>query len=386
MPLFRKAILKVGKHQSPDGEVNVTRKRLKHWADQFAAMKRVGLSVPVGFDHSDDPKKMVPLSANDERSARDAVGKLRDVQLDPSGDRARIVLDIPDEADAKKARHNVVEVSPVILDEFTDGSGKKWTDCFGHMDLVLHPVDHGQTPFESVPAIACSLRLGIDLSKKKTKGRIYRMAEADVADEKPNDKPGEGDETDKGVLSKVIEELAEMGIVIPEGTTDENFLDHLHTAILTHKATKEAEGNDNDPDNPEEPPVNEASPAIAAMSLRLKGLETRLVNEQRGKLTGRIDTLLKSGRIAPPMAKSLTTRLSATKMALSQNGEPVKASIEETIEALEQLPEGATWDASQRLRMATEQRPPKEMTGEVTDEEAERIVDEMFGKKQPVAT
>lgn len=169
---FKKAVLRVGKYFSPDGEVPVTPERLLHWRDEFRRMKAARQVVPVDWDHAEQTNRagLTPLSLGDyrkRRSARNTVGHL--VDFDVTQDGAVLTLDVPDEDAAGKADKNLIFVSPVISPIWRDGAANEYADCITHVDFVNHPVDHSQGPFERVPveslnqqpAIACALRMGL---------------------------------------------------------------------------------------------------------------------------------------------------------------------------------------------------------------------------------
>jgi hypothetical protein len=169
---FKKAVLRVGKYFSPDGEVPVTPDRLRHWQNEFRRMKAARQVIPVDWDHAEQSNRagLTPLSLGDfrkRRSARNTVGHLVDFDVTDEG--AVLTLDVPDEEAAGKADKNLVFVSPVISPIWRDGAANEYADCITHVDFVNHPVDHSQGPFERVPveslnqqpAIACALRMGL---------------------------------------------------------------------------------------------------------------------------------------------------------------------------------------------------------------------------------
>lgn len=169
---FKKAVLRVGKYFSPDGEVPVTPERLQHWRSEFMRMKAARQVVPVDWDHAEQSNRegLTPLSLGDyrkRRSARNTVGHL--VDFDVTADGAILTIDVPDEEAAGKADKNLIFVSPVISPSWRDGAANDYADCITHVDFVNHPVDHSQGPFERVPAeqfnqqpaIACALRMGL---------------------------------------------------------------------------------------------------------------------------------------------------------------------------------------------------------------------------------
>ena len=179
---FRKAVLKVGKYRSPDGEVEVTTERLRHWANEFQRLKDAKQVVPIDWDHGNSESDLKPVTLDGyrrRRSAKNTVGKLADFRV--TGDQAELLLDVPDEHAAEKAKSNLVYVSPVIFPSWKDGAGNEYRDCITHVDFVNHPVDHSQGPFQPADAIACAIRMGLSGPYTRDSGMPIRMGEDDPA-------------------------------------------------------------------------------------------------------------------------------------------------------------------------------------------------------------
>jgi hypothetical protein len=415
-----KAILQTGTHHSPDTTLEITPKRLKHWESVFRKMQDAGLGVPIGWDHSDDPSKTVPVKFSTEkgkkRSAKDSVGWLEEFKIAEDGNSAELLLDIRDKAAADKAANNVVELSPIIYKQWKDGANTVWEDCITHADLVLHPVEHGQGPFKPAdqPAIACSIRMGLDVGKPQ----VYRMA-TDDGDEKPkkdfgaddasaandsasDDTPAENPDLPKDVgtdtakqIEAVVAHLALLTdpVVLPSDTDESNFFDRLLTALMTAKAAKDAaaakEADDEDDDDEDDMSnAKESQPQFAAMSLLTQKADAAhnfAEGIYRKDLTGRLDLILKSGRCTPAEHQAQKQALGVVRLSLGDGGAPVKSAAELWMESREGLPAGAAWKSEDRIRMAKEIPAPDFAKGEESEEEAEEIVDRMFGKKKQLA-
>lgn len=381
MAKFKKAILKANRtYHSPDGQVRVTPERLKHWADSFNAMNADGLAVPVSWGHSDVPADSLPIKfASDGKKPRPpegTVGYLHSVKLAPDGNSAQIELDIRGGANNEKVEQNLAFVSPVIRETFADGQGKRWTDVWGHMDLVQHPVDNTQTPFVKVKdyAIACALRMGLDDGKPVT----YRMAEhEDMADA---DSKGEGgsEETGSDRLKNVIEALAGMSIVLPDDTTAENFFERVESALLTAAAMG---GRDVQTDTDD---LEESRPEFAALGLEVKRWRGHADKEHREKVGTRLSVLLDKGQCTPAEYRQQEAALGSVRLSLDSQGNHQPARIESWIESREAVPSGTFWDAEKRTRMSNlEVAPhPQEVTGVETEESANEVADEVLQAKR----
>lgn len=395
MPQYKKAILRVGTYQSPDGTVQVTPQRLKHWANQFRKMKARNLAVPVSFDHSDDYERQIPVAFSTDRrkalSAVNAVGHLSDFKVAADGKSAEIVLDLPDEKAAAKAEQNVVEVSPVIHPTWRDGRGNSYRDVIGHMDLVVHPVDNSQTKFKRLEGVAMSIRMSLGKGKKGAK--VYRMADDQDDDNKRDDEerddaiemaeedtppaddvevenpdmPNVEDTTGAGdeQLEAIIAHLEVLGVALPADTTSENFTDRLLTALKTVEAMKAAQdaedAADAENDETESEELTVADPQFAAMSLQARAAVQYTNALHRKELNQRLDSLLKTGRCSPAEADKHRKAISAVKLSLDRSGNPRASDTEKWIADRESLPEGAVWDSTTRMSLLTESRPPADL-------------------------
>jgi hypothetical protein len=379
-----KKMLKVGKYRSPDGVVDVTADRLHHWHSVFKKMTAAGHTIPVRFDHATDMDGTVPLSAIDydkQLGTKHTVGKLADIRL--SGDKALVVLDLPNQEAYEKAKDNLVGLSPVVMEEWTDGDFTTWKDSITHMDLVDHPVDHKQEPFVQPGALAMSLKLG-------KKSKLYRMGADDAPPPKndeekdPPKKPaksegddeGEGDGEGASYLTEVIDALSKKKIILPPDTTEDNFLDRLHTALLTSIAH-----NGEDEDEELDMGAGEGAPPpmmMAAIKMRRREIERDL------------DELARTGRATPAEIKTKKESLGQARMSIDNEGNFKRTKVETFIEDRKDVPEGTFWTDKQRAtskRMAAHApadfgAPHSPLESEPTHEEAEAFVDKLFGKKK----
>ncbi len=359
MTKFKKGMLEVGRtYQSPDGPLPVTVDRLKHWRDTFHRFKSLGLKVPVFFGHQTDPKKTVPV----KRLPRNCAGQLHDLELSADGKKAEFVIDVPRADDASKVENNLVELSPVIFENWTDGDGTEHKDCITDVDLVVHAVDHRQEDF--TPAIACSIRMGLD----KGKPVIYRLADDDETEGDSEGNPGDGSDR----VKRVIEGMAALNIIVPDDTTLENFFERVESALLTAAAMGDGGVSTDD--------LEAASPEFAALSLDSPLGKFQSKQHQTGVMA-RLNLLLQEGRCTPVEHKNRAPMVSSIRLSLNDSGEHQPTAIEAWIESREDIPVGSCWDAAKQTRMSNlEVVPhPEGLAGdEVTEERAEEIVDEMF--------
>lgn len=373
---FKKAVLKVGKYKSPDGEVDVTADRLKHWAAEFSRLKSAKQIVPIDWDHASAATDLQPLTLDQyakKRSAKNTVGHLVDFKA--NGDQAELTLEVPDGSAADKAAKNLVYVSPVIFPSWKDGAGNEYRDCITHVDFVNHPVDHSQGPFVAEPAdtIACALRMG--LSKPYRLGETMADDDTKTADDETDDTPagsdgGDDDSSDtlnddSGKLQDVMAALAQMNIVLSEDTTTENFLSHIHQALLTAAAHCCEDKPGNPADGADKTMVADPGAAGAtALSLEVRGTVAWAETKHRQDVSKRLRSLLDDGRCQPAEFKIREASTAAVKLSLDQSGQPLTSDLEKWIESREAVPKGTFWDPEQRTRLSAEAAPvPMSMAG-----------------------
>ena len=397
---FTKRILEVGRYESPDGEVVVTPERLQHWSDTFRSMRKKKLGIPIGWDHHDDPNlsKPIQLGPGKRKAAKDVVGYVQDFQVGDDGQTAELTIDVPRDEDADKVKHNLAYVSPVIFDQWKDGRGEVHKDCITRVDLVQHPVDNSQTPFE---AVACSLRMGLDTGKPET----FRLAEMPEESEGSNT-------VDVDRLKSVIAALASMNVVLPADTTAMNFFERVEAALLTAAAMGGGESDDLEEAEQEQFAALSSQRGSAALSSQrdstalsteraenetseestdsLEGegmseLESKLLNhantQHREGVVRRLSVLLENGQCTPAEHKDKAEAAGAVRLSLNDEGVHEGSPLESWIESREAVPKGTFWSSEQRTQLATEVPHPEGIEGELSDEDADKVVDEILGKK-----
>jgi hypothetical protein len=436
--MFEKNILKVGKYQSPDGELNITPERIKHFASEFSRMKKAGLAVPMAWSHPDALADSLPVVAPKDRRRppQDTAGYLTGFTPAKDGQSVDICVDVPRKTDAEKVKANLAFVSPVILDTFKDGQGEDYIDCITHVDLVQYPVDSKQGKFSPV-ATACALRMCLAADAKTSqKPSYYRMAheddkmgkdrtgnlsvddgnkpivtddsdksennKTDNNDDSTSDNPGESNENnndvtsdlqdgtgeavsdDAGRLRSVIEALAALKVMLPEDTNTVNLLPRLEAALLTSAAIT---GEGDMGIQTGTAGLETESPVLAAMSLQARSAHAYASNQHREAISKRLSLLLEIGRCTPHEAKERGEMVKAVRLSLDDKGRPAVGDLEKWIECREACPAGTHWDPEMRTRMSTLEvgNPPAGLTGPLSDEEAEELADEVCGKPKATA-
>lgn len=435
MATFRKAVLRVGPYHSPDGTVNVTADRLRHWNRSVKKIQQRGYAIPMHWDHAttDDmdllePIKLTTLQENKDRSAKNTVGLLKDFQLAPDGQSATLIVEARTKGAKEKMESNTVFVSPVLFDRWKDGSGEVYDDMIGSVDLVDYPVDYSQGPFEPVESVAtqsmsCVIRMS---SAPKKIYRLATMADDKYKDDDPfastdsgsddgmnsgSDMGGETDlsdimDTSPGQetmdstptppaatsVSDVVQSLAQLQIMLPEDTTTENFLERLRPALMTAIAAKVAPAPPplatqlppEQQQGMQEQPQLADQPYVAAMSAKLRALEAKTIEDGRAKLKAELNALLKSGRMTPKEFQDVTKKLAVKKMSLSADSMNVESGdIGVWIESRKSLPTGACWDSKTRVERLGLNRldPPEGYSAQngITKQQEDKAVAALLG-------
>ena len=390
---FTKSILKVGSYHSPDGVVEVTPSRLKHWEAETKRLQSVGYAIPSHFDHSNEidllePIAMDVLQRQQDRSAKATVGRLESFNVAPDGKSAELTIQTLTPTAREVVENNAVFVSPVIFPEWKDGQGNIYRDVITSFDLVDHPVDSSQSSF--VPA----LRMGINSQpyklrvvkmsedrgkptayftnaegatvpifagkKRDKKARSGRMKSKSsrkrmslirmsAEDDLPTDVKPEDSITDESYdsLDEVLDLLSEFGVNLPDDTDDASLLGNLKAALTALIGDKADEANPEDA-NPEQ-----VNPMMATMSLRIKQLEETQLSAHREKVNGELQSALKEGRCTPAEVDKYKRVLGAVKLSLGADGKASKTSVDEFIEARAAVPKGTFWTDEQRTANPT---------------------------------
>jgi len=436
MAKFKKKVLEPGTYQSPDGQITITPERIKHWVNSFKEMKSSGLKVPTPWGHQS--KASPDYEEREFNESKYNAGFLDSLSTDDNGALLAIV-DVPREEDADRVGTVVQEVSPQIETSWRDGKGKVWSDVITHLAFVTHPVVPNQENFEAVtPVGATRLSLKQKLSNPTGDKSMAKEEEDFEGTEEETPKKPEKKEKKKkepemshveesgsgehsGLDPELIDLLASCGLIIPDDTTEEDFIPALKASCATLKHSKEGggvegAGGEDDllsgldlsgledamggaggqppeagaetPPAPEgqggapKGPLMEQQPAMT-MSLTNKNYEDRLAmmsakleEADRNKMANEIDLLLSQGKITPVIASHLKSDLKGYRLSLNSNGTQDVSHVQGKIDTFKLMPEGSAWGNEERIRLSNiaEQALPSEFKS-FNDEEATKIAD-----------
>lgn len=403
MVLLKKTVLKTGDYISPDGKVSVTPDRLAHWETTHNRLRKAKQVVPISWDHGQTLEQLSAMSEREyknpaKNSAQNTIGKLVDFKVGADKQSAEMTFEITDPVAEGRATRNEVFVSPVILPEWKDGHGNKYQDCITHVDLVNHPVDHSQSQFSPAEpaAIACGLRMGLS--------QVYRMAIEDMKDAK-DDAPettekssteGDGVLQNSSKLTDVLAALSGMKIVLSADTNEANFLDRLHSALLTaaaHQAddkqedANEANSVQNAGDTataavaqqPDISTMSAQTPATPAIPAEIQAKIAWAEKAHQKSIASRLSALLATGRCSPAEHEAKKPEVQAVRLSLDANGSESVSKLEAWIESRESIPADTFWDDKSKTRMSAIGH-PESVTGSLPTEQVNRVVDFAFGK------
>ncbi len=373
MALVRKALLPPGDYESPDGAVRVSTQRIRHWIEQGKAMLGLGMRIPCCWGHQPKakPATIKEVEELEYWKSKFNAGYLTDLEEDYDGTFMGHLdlpgLDLDPESGClidSQTKTAIGEVS-IAFDDFTDGTGKVWPDAVIHVALTPHPVWHGQEGFTEQ-----SLQTGLRLSLAQHLTR-FATGEYPVAEEKKDDKGGDvASATD---LKKVLELLAAKDIIMPEDTTDENFMERLCivlTALSGHGGTKPPEP----PEEEQKEMKVEEEPAMMSLEKRMAtdpivaALVNRVDREAKVQRERKIVLLVKRG-LPVATANKLRQQASAVRLSLSATGDVEESEVDRTIALLEEsLPPADVYATQSGSSPVVEEMPPEGLTSERTSQ------------------
>jgi hypothetical protein len=339
---FRKELIRIGTYphpSDPEKSFVVDQNRLAEWVTAFENSQT---KIWVPHRHSMD--------------TRDNAGWVE--KLFVEDDALWAILRITDPATAESIRQgSIADISLGVEFNFTDSGGTTWPEFIRHVALTLDPYITAQGPF-------------VELSRKEVIMNLEKTDES--APENSEQAPDQSryaywdDEQGVGYFViydpegnllvdeavKALESLAELDI-------DDELRKKIRLALL--EALWEAgmlSISQTTPESPRETSISDTKTAE----------QTQMSRAQTSDWEAKLESLLASGRITPPVARKLSPlleQLSTPSIQLEASG---KNAIRAILEALDQLP--ASIDFSRRTRLGTIEPPPG---GEITELEREML-------------
>jgi hypothetical protein len=416
MPQFRLRALSPGRKcvgRNPDGSKRFVNFTLEYCLDQFrqnSALLAAGIPVPVSWEHRDD-QKPGRLSRDDWASARakGTAGWVDQYQQLPDGAFDALIT-VPDDSDGKQAE--VVRFCSPEIDRFTDQTGKDWGEVITHLALTPRPIQHDQPPIARLSVLSAGpVRLAVD-PKKGTdmadeKDDDTKDVKRKAEDAQDGDKKDDSEEKDAPTeFGALVEALVAKGFIVPEEVKDMagliiaikaspddgggDGLDDLDDPNAVQQVSRQSpiamshtkdgededEKEDDDEDDTVDLPANRAGGkgrtrmSTDTVSPALKKQQEQAAGLARKGLTGRIDALVKTGRIPPVVADGLKKEAGKVRLSFSGDGDLEPNAVLTKVEAYEALPKGQSFTTRNgrgrktRLSHAREVEQP----GHVTDD------------------
>ena len=155
--VFQKTVMPLGTHHTPEGPVQVTPERMRHWVDSFNQMRARGIKIPTPWSHH--PKAAPVESAEDLALDRAKWNAGYVDRLDTDPHTGNLVCTMPpppgmvvDGGDlVDPVNHTRIGEVSAGIGDWKDGTGKWWNDVIWHVALTPLPVSAGQDGF-SLPA------------------------------------------------------------------------------------------------------------------------------------------------------------------------------------------------------------------------------------------
>lgn len=203
------------------------------------------VQIPVSWDHQPDARL---LSLNDynrmlAEHTRLICGHVTDGYIGSDGSLV-LLTDVKDE-DANTIQ-KVKFASPTIEQDVVDGTGKLWPGLsITQLAVTPRPVQHKQNPFQRIDLgrkhKQVHLSLGVPMADEDyEKDDMDTMPEDegmedDVDIEETDDMPAMPEEPGSDI-AEILDELKNHDIHLAPGVDKNNFIEHLHTALMTKRA------------------------------------------------------------------------------------------------------------------------------------------------------
>lgn len=163
----------------------------------------------------------------------------------------------------------------------------------------------------------------------------------------------EGGDTSFSVAD-LVEQLKEHQIDLGDGVSAENFLERLHVALRTAKATKDGEEGNGGELKPEEEPVEMMAQTKFALETRDKqiaALRGRFILQEKQRLQEGLAKLAASGRATKAEIDEQRKVLSAVPLSLDASGAFADHPVSFFLKYRETLPAGTLFPEKSRIAM-----------------------------------
>lgn len=400
---YEQTVLKPGRYflgYGDNGEAqytDLTREEIGAYVDGNKKLLAAGYAPPLLFAHADPgsddgaPKSRADKAAE---QVRNGAGWLADFVQNANGEGVQ-VLDVTDATAIEQLDSGSVKfTSPELRKAWVDGKGTVHQNVFGHVALLHKPRNPDQSAIVPVDGV---MQFGLDDlvdddEKNPTPGEAPSAAaqEDTAGPDMPKQEDVSGGKIKQRVAA-IIAHMAEMGVILPEDTPDqeiETILDRVLTGLMTaadckKKAEAEAEPDEDDKEG-KEPSVIEQGGMVQYGLSELESIKDKAAGKYLGmvakELTARIDALLSSGRITPAGRGELLSMQPAVQFGADFEMLPT-IKYESVLSMLEALPKGMHADEAMIQQLGIEDHPEPEYWtegtgGQMSAEDAKKAVDQ----------
>ncbi len=396
---YEQTVLKPGRYfvgRESDGTPrykNVTVDELQAYVNGTRGLIKAGYAPPVLFEHAEaGSKDGAPLSRRDLAAAtvKHGAGWLADVEMTELGE-VKHKLDVTDATAIEKLDSGSVRfTSPELRPAWTDGKGTVHQNIFSHVALLHKPRNPDQGPLVPVAMgmeapLDAVLQFGLDdlvdddeeKPKKPEAGESTPAAAQEpsaVPEEKAAPDMPKDDSSDNEIKQRVnaiVAHLAELGVILPEDTCEQEMptiLDRVLTGLMTAAETKKASEAENEAKEGGEngggpPPVVEQGGMVQYGLGDLDSITDKAAGKYLGKmakeLKARMDSLLASRRITPAAHGLLESLQPGVQFGGDLEMLP-SVTFEGVLDVLEALPKDVCLDAAAIEQFGVEEHPDGE--------------------------
>lgn len=322
---------------------------IRNARDEGKRMLKAGLDIPWCWEHQPDAAP-VELSAVTYASpsaraawARNTLDYVKDYKVENVPGRGPVLFAAIDKSRLSATDIDALQkcgkVSCRVDSNFVDARGKGTAYrgfTVGHIAITPRPVEPDQGPFHMSRTSEETFYMGAAVAEKTNddedkKGDDAPPAEStEAASDAPVAPEGNSD------LTAVAEALRSIGLNIPDEVAD---FPGLVIAIKAGGAPQPAGdpaslGGENG-----QTTTSAANPPMMMSQADMQAQRPHIVKSDRREIGQRIDELLKTGRVSPPVAKKLKNEFESFELSYT-GGEVAVTGIVASLKAYEALPEG----------------------------------------------
>lgn len=382
---FKKKILSPNTYRVGGEDVELDSGRFRKWVNNFRKLKKDGYRLPAPFYHDE---KAVPVRLGATKKDVDAYnngGFWERLWVAKKDGALWGEIDVPDPDKAKKlTTGEIKEVSPAIRETFETAESKTLNDVVTHIAMVTQPVAGAQEPF-----LAASHQLFGRSQEVSESGGSWDFQATNDIETIP-----ENLNASTATLDDVIEVLAEMGLVLPVDTVENNFAERVTTAALAvrgagkgrmkeqktppHQTVTYSKDLEEEPDMADEEKEVVETPEQVELARKYEATKKFAEQVATESLQKRIVDLNLSQEY---MAKHISPLLETHDLQFSQDGNVIPGTLDIVLDAIEGMPKpeaAGTFNPflmSRMVEKGTVEEPPADpKTAPKTDQEVDELL------------